>query len=84
MNNVKPDSKAQSAHRDYHLGFQSPQTINQYPAHAQMMSQYLTLQGAIAHEDMPLEMGPTPFSTFFATISSWLFSLPRTGICRLF
>ncbi|MEM7336798.1 MAG: phytanoyl-CoA dioxygenase family protein [Chloroflexota bacterium] len=64
MNNVKPGSAAQSAHRDYHLGFQSRQTIKQYPAHAQIMSQYLTLQGAIAHDDMPMEMGPTLFLPF--------------------
>lgn len=68
MNNVKPGSKAQLAHRDYHLGFQSPETIARFPAHAQVMSQYLTLQGAIAHGDMPLESGPTlllPFSQQF-------------------
>jgi ectoine hydroxylase-related dioxygenase (phytanoyl-CoA dioxygenase family) len=65
MNNVKPGNKAQSVHRDYHLGFQTTNTITRFPAHAQVMSQYLTLQGAIAHVDMPLEMGPTlllPFS----------------------
>ncbi|MEM8860608.1 MAG: phytanoyl-CoA dioxygenase family protein [Chloroflexota bacterium] len=61
INNVKPGGKAQSAHRDYHLGFQSPDTVAQYPAHAQMMSQYLTLQGGIVHVDMPLETGPTLF-----------------------
>ena len=61
MNNVKPGSSAQSVHRDYHLGFQSSETIKQYPAHAQVMSQYLTLQGAISHGDIPLEMGPTLF-----------------------
>lgn len=59
MNNVKPGSSAQSVHRDYHLGFQSQDTVKRFPAHAQVMSQYLTLQGAIAHTDMPLEMGPT-------------------------
>ena len=59
MNNVKPGNKAQSVHRDYHLGFQSKQTAARFPAHAQIMSQYLTLQGAIAHMDMPLKMGPT-------------------------
>jgi len=65
MNNVKPGSAAQAAHRDYHLGFQSSETIANFPLHAQVMSQYLTLQGAIAHSDMPLETGPTlllPFS----------------------
>ena len=61
MNNVKPGNQAQSAHRDYHLGFQSNATIARFPAHAQVMSQYLTLQGAIAHGDMPVEKGPTLF-----------------------
>ncbi|MGB1253789.1 MAG: phytanoyl-CoA dioxygenase family protein [Candidatus Promineifilaceae bacterium] len=61
MNNVKPGNAAQSAHRDYHLGFQSRATIAQYPAHAQTMSQYLTLQGAVVHGDTPLEKGPTLF-----------------------
>jgi ectoine hydroxylase-related dioxygenase (phytanoyl-CoA dioxygenase family) len=59
VNNVKPGNKSQSVHRDYHLGFQSPETVARFPAHAQTMSQYLTLQGAIAHGDMPLESGPT-------------------------
>jgi len=68
MNTVKPGSPAQKVHRDYHLGFQKPGTIAQYPAHAQSMSQYLTLQGAIAHTDMPPESGPTlllPYSHHF-------------------
>ena len=64
MNNVKPGNKAQSAHRDYHLGFQSHATVQQFPAHAQVMSQYLTLQGAIVHGDMPLISGPTLFLPF--------------------
>ncbi len=61
VNIVKPGSEAQSAHRDYHLGFQSDEAIAEFPAHAQVMSQYLTLQGAIVHSDMPLETGPTLF-----------------------
>ena len=68
MNNVKPGNKAQSVHRDYHLGFQSTEIAARFPAHAQVMSQYLTLQGAIVHVDMPLEMGPTvllPYSHQF-------------------
>lgn len=64
VNIVKPGGKAQSAHRDYHLGFQSRTTIAQYPLHAQVMSQFLTLQGAIVHSDMPLETGPTLFLPF--------------------
>lgn len=61
VNNVKPGGKQQSAHRDYHLGFQSDETVSKFPAHTQMMSHYLTLQGAIAHCNMPLETGPTFF-----------------------
>jgi ectoine hydroxylase-related dioxygenase (phytanoyl-CoA dioxygenase family) len=69
VNNVKPNSEAQSAHRDYHLGFQSVETVARFPAHAQVMSQFLTLQGAVAHCDMPVESGPTmllPFSHQYA------------------
>lgn len=65
VNNVKPGSNAQTPHRDYHLGFQTEEVIAQFPARAQVISQYLTLQGAIAHTDMPLASGPTlllPFS----------------------
>jgi ectoine hydroxylase-related dioxygenase (phytanoyl-CoA dioxygenase family) len=68
MNNVKPGSSSQAVHRDYHLGFQASEVVARFPAHAQAMSQYLTLQGAIAHVDMPLESGPTlllPFSQRF-------------------
>ena len=64
MNNVKPGNKAQASHRDYHLGFQSSATIKQFPAHAQVMSQYLTLQGAVIHSNMPLISGPTLFLPF--------------------
>ena len=69
MNNVKPGGIEQAAHRDYHLGFQTDDTIGCFPAHAQVMSQFLTLQGAVAHCDMPLENGPTfflPYSQQYA------------------
>lgn len=59
MNNIKPGGAAQSAHRDYHLGFQSSEIVAEFPTHAQQMSQFLTLQGAITHCDMPVESGPT-------------------------
>ena len=71
MNNVKPGNKAQSAHRDYHLGFQSRATIAHFPAHAQIMSQYLTLQGAIAHGDMPIAFCHALLA-LFAAISTGL------------
>jgi ectoine hydroxylase-related dioxygenase (phytanoyl-CoA dioxygenase family) len=61
VNRVNPGGAAQSAHRDYHLGFQSSKVIEQFPAHVHRLSPVLTLQGAIAHCDMPLESGPTLF-----------------------
>ena len=59
VNCVNPGGAAQSAHRDYHLGFQSPEVIEQYPVQVHRISPVLTLQGAVAHCDMPLESGPT-------------------------
>ncbi len=69
LNVVNPGGAAQSAHRDYHLGFQSAADIARYPLHVQTMSPFLTLQGAVAHVDAPLETGPTlllPFSQLYA------------------
>ena len=68
VNCVKPSGKAQKPHRDYHLGFMSPTQTLDYPTHVHAMSPFLTLQGAVAHCDMPLESGPTkllPFSQKF-------------------
>jgi ectoine hydroxylase-related dioxygenase (phytanoyl-CoA dioxygenase family) len=59
VNRVNPGGAAQSAHRDYHLGFQSAEMIERYPVHVHRISPVLTLQGAVAHCDMPLESGPT-------------------------
>ncbi len=59
VNCVNPGGAAQSAHRDYHLGFQSAEVIERYPVHVHRISPVLTLQGAVAHCDMPLESGPT-------------------------
>uniref|UniRef100_UPI003F26848F phytanoyl-CoA dioxygenase family protein n=1 Tax=Rhizobium sp. F40D2 TaxID=3453141 RepID=UPI003F26848F len=61
VNRVNPGGAAQSAHRDYHLGFQSSAVIEQFPVHVHRLSPVLTLQGAVAHCDMPLESGPTLF-----------------------
>jgi ectoine hydroxylase-related dioxygenase (phytanoyl-CoA dioxygenase family) len=65
---VNPGGKAQDAHRDFHLGFMSPERQEDYPAHVQELSPMLTLQGGVAHIDMPLETGPTlylPYSQMF-------------------
>jgi len=67
LNVVNPGGAAQSAHRDYHLGFQSPAAIERYPAHVHRLSPALTLQGAVAHCDMPLETGPTLYLPYSQT-----------------
>jgi ectoine hydroxylase-related dioxygenase (phytanoyl-CoA dioxygenase family) len=59
VNNVRPGGVAQVPHRDYHLGFCSADQAQRYPAHVHRLSPMLTLQGAVAHVDMPLESGPT-------------------------
>ncbi|MEQ5766151.1 phytanoyl-CoA dioxygenase family protein [Halomonas sp. H33-56] len=59
VNVVKPGGRAQLPHRDYHLGFLSEAQALGYPLSLQVASQHLTLQGAVAHDDMPLESGPT-------------------------
>lgn len=70
VNLVRPGGAAQSAHRDYHLGFQSAEQAATFPAHVHLLSPALTLQGGIAHCDMPVESGPTkllPWSQHFAS-----------------
>ena len=59
LNVVIPGGQAQVGHRDYHLGFLPNPVIERYPAHVHRLSPVLTLQGAVAHSDMPLESGPT-------------------------
>ncbi|MDT0571306.1 phytanoyl-CoA dioxygenase family protein [Streptomyces sp. DSM 3412] len=59
VNVVNPGGAAQSPHRDYHLGFLSQRQAAAYPAHVHRLSPALTLQGAVAHCDMPVESGPT-------------------------
>ncbi|MDG4667737.1 phytanoyl-CoA dioxygenase family protein [Mycobacterium sp. 236(2023)] len=69
VNVVNPGGKAQVPHRDYHLGFVPEEHLAQYPAHIHLTSPTLTLQGAVAHCDMPVESGPTmllPHSQRFA------------------
>ncbi|WP_189264010.1 phytanoyl-CoA dioxygenase family protein [Streptomyces fuscichromogenes] len=59
VNVVNPGGAAQRVHRDYHLGFLSQERAAAYPAHVHRLSPVLTLQGAVAHCDMPVESGPT-------------------------
>ncbi|MGW0160587.1 phytanoyl-CoA dioxygenase family protein [Mycobacterium sp. NPDC003323] len=68
VNVVNPGGAAQVPHRDYHLGFVNVDQLASYPAHMHRMSAALTLQGAVAHCDMPTESGPTmllPYSQRF-------------------
>ena len=67
VNQVNPGGAAQSAHRDYHMGFQTTEQIAHFPAHAHRLSPVLTLQGAIVHTDMPLETGPTLYLPYSQT-----------------
>ncbi|WP_322047457.1 phytanoyl-CoA dioxygenase family protein [Paraburkholderia sp. J67] len=69
VNVVRPGGAAQQAHRDYHLGFQTAEQVQRYPSQVHAMSPFLTLQGAVAHSDMPVESGPTkllPYSQRYA------------------
>lgn len=69
VNVVNPGGTAQVPHRDYHLGFVPDEHLAQYPAHLHRTSPVLTLQGAVAHCDMPVHSGPTmllPHSQRFA------------------
>jgi ectoine hydroxylase-related dioxygenase (phytanoyl-CoA dioxygenase family) len=61
VNVVNPGGSAQAVHRDYHLGFLPDAWAAQFPAHAHRLSPVLTLQGAVAHCDMPAQTGPTMY-----------------------
>ncbi|GAC66699.1 phytanoyl-CoA dioxygenase family protein [Gordonia soli] len=61
INVVNPGGESQNPHRDYHLGFMSTDTAEQFRAHIHRLSPALTLQGAVAHVDMPVESGPTMY-----------------------
>lgn len=68
INLVHPGGQAQQSHRDYHLGFQTADVSAAYPAHVHDLSPLMTLQGGIAHCDMPVASGPTkllPFSQLY-------------------
>lgn len=64
VNVVNPGGEAQRPHRDYHLGFMTDDQAESYPAHTHRLSPMLTLQGAVAHCDMPVETGPTMYLPF--------------------
>ncbi|WP_128437040.1 phytanoyl-CoA dioxygenase family protein [Streptomyces cyaneus] len=67
VNVVNPGGVAQTVHRDYHLGFLPNDVAAAYPAHVHRLSPVLTLQGAVAHCDMPVESGPTLYLPYSQT-----------------
>ena len=74
VNIVHPGGKAQVCHRDYHMGFQTPEELSAYPAHVHWLSAALTLQGAVAHTGMPLETGPTKLLPYSQTYKPGYFA----------
>ncbi len=69
VNVVRPGGQRQDPHRDYHLGFLSNEVAAEFPSHVHLLSPVMTLQGAVAHSDMPVESGPTmylPYSHQYA------------------
>ena len=80
VNRVNPGGAAQTPHRDYHLGFMTAEQAEAFPVQVHRLSPALTLQGAVAHGDMPVETGPTlllPYSQRYPR------RLPRLRAARL-
>ncbi|MEM7566615.1 MAG: phytanoyl-CoA dioxygenase family protein [Pseudomonadota bacterium] len=84
VNLVRPGGAAQTGHRDYHLGFQGKDRLGAYPAHVHTMSAMLTLQGALAHSDMPVESGPTKLLPFSQTFAPGYVAIHREDVRELF
>jgi ectoine hydroxylase-related dioxygenase (phytanoyl-CoA dioxygenase family) len=84
LNVVNPGGAAQSPHRDYHLGFQTAAEISRYPLHVQLFSPMLTLQGAIAHVDAPMETGPTQLLPFSQIWPEGYLAMGRPEVKALF
>jgi ectoine hydroxylase-related dioxygenase (phytanoyl-CoA dioxygenase family) len=84
VNVVNPGGAAQEPHRDYHLGFMTPEQAAAYPAHAHRLSPFLTLQGAVAHCHMPVEAGPTMYLPFSQTYEPGYVAFHRPEFARYF
>jgi ectoine hydroxylase-related dioxygenase (phytanoyl-CoA dioxygenase family) len=84
VNVVNPGGAAQTAHRDYHLGFQSSPRAARFPAHVHRLSPVLTLQGAVAHTDMPAETGPTMYLPHSQKYLPGYLAWPPAGVPGVF
>ncbi|RLM11221.1 phytanoyl-CoA dioxygenase [Gibbsiella quercinecans] len=58
VHQVRPGGAVQPPQRDDHLSIQQSAFAAQFPIPVQLLSQYLTLRGVIAHTDVPLACGP--------------------------
>lgn len=77
VNVVRPGGMAQTPHRDYHMGFQTEETLRYYPISQHALSASLTLQGAVAHSDMPMESGPTKLLPYSQSYVPGYFAVNR-------
>ncbi len=84
VNVVRPGGNAQQPHRDYHLGFMSEAQAAAFPAHAHALSPMLTLQGAVAHVDMPVESGPTKLLPWSQHLEGGYVSMHRGDVRAVF
>ncbi|MFD2178269.1 phytanoyl-CoA dioxygenase family protein [Veronia pacifica] len=78
VNMVYPGGKAQQPHRDYHMGFQRAKALFDFPKHVHHMTPMLTLQGAVAHSDMPIESGPTLLLPYSQQLPDGYFSIHQS------
>ncbi len=84
INVVNPGSAAQVPHRDYHLGIVRDEHLLEYPRHLHRMSAALTLQGAVAHCDMPIESGPTMYLPYSQTFEPGYVAFKRDDFIAYF
>lgn len=79
-----PGGEAQIPHRDYHLGFQGTSEAAAFPRAAHAASQFLTLQGAVAHGDIPVESGPTRVLPYSQLVEGGYLSIRSEDFRALF
>ena len=84
VNVVNPGGAAQNPHRDYHLGFMSSDVAAKFRAHVHRLTPALTLQGAVAHVDMPVETGPTKYLPYSQQFESGYLAFERPEFKEFF
>ncbi|MBY4891293.1 phytanoyl-CoA dioxygenase family protein [Rhodobacteraceae bacterium N5(2021)] len=84
VNVVRPGGAAQTAHRDYHLGFMSEGHAGTFPPHAHALSPMLTLQGGVAHGEVPVAAGPTKLLPFSQAFLPGYLAFHRTPFRQIF